>query len=117
MNSKWAFSAIGLYIVGMLVFYRWGQLNTNWYEYYYIWDKSKDVLFLIGIYYLVPRWFRLAVVPVIIFSLVRLLWQIISTFTGLNINNTKVIGWLFVILAASCFCLFLIGLKHSPKRR
>lgn len=98
---------ISLYIVGLLVFYTWGQFSTGWYEYYYIWDKAKDLLLVWALYSVVSNRLKWAVLPVLTFSFVRLLWQIISTLTGWDINNVKAAGFLFIGLALVCSFLFL----------
>lgn len=98
--------SLSVYMVGLLVLYTWGQLNNGWYEYYYLWDKGKDVLLLLALYSVAGR-FKWAVMPVIIFSIVRFVWQIISSITGWNINNVQAVGWLFIILAFPCSFLLL----------
>src|SRR5690349_8914072 len=93
--------ALCFYMIGLLILYVWGQLNNGWSEYYYIWDKGKDLLVFIALY-LVAKRLRWAVIPVIVFSAVRFIWQIISSITGWNINNTRAVGILFIVLAMIC---------------
>lgn len=101
--------AVSFYIVGLLVFHVWGQLDDGWYEVYYIWDKAKDVLLTKGLHLVSPPQYKDGLLCVVIFSLIRFLWQIISYFTGANINNTEVIGWLFIMLAFIAFLMMLKG--------
>lgn len=107
--------AIAVYMVGLLILYTWGQINTGWHDVYYIWDKGKDLLLFIGIYYLIPRSQRNIIVPIIWFSVIRFIWQIVSTLTGLNINNTEAVGWLFIGAAGVCSYLMLKGFKEWRK--
>lgn len=93
--------AICVYMIGLLILYTWGQLSDGWYEYYYLWDKCKDLLLVSALYYCAGR-LRWAVLPVVLFSIIRLLWQIVSTITGLDINNTKAVGILFIAMAFTC---------------
>lgn len=94
--------SLSVYIVGLLVFYSWGQLNNGWYECYYFWDKGKDLFLFISLLLVVDKRYKWAVIPVVLFSIIRLTWQIISTVTGWNINNVQVVGWLFIVLALLC---------------
>lgn len=94
----------------MLVFYTWGIIGTGWHDLYYLWDKAKDLLLFIAIFFLVHKKVRWAIKPIIVFSSIRLIWQIISSLTGLNINNTKIVGWLFIAAATISDYLFIKGL-------
>lgn len=100
-------AALSVYIIGLLILYTWGQFNQGWYEYYYLWDKGKDLLFFIGIHCLIENRYKWAVKPVIFFSIIRFVWQIISSITEWNINNVKIVGWLFIVLALICSFLTL----------
>ena len=104
--------AIAVYMVGLLVFYTWGQINTGWHELYFAWDKGKDLILMLGIREILPPKHRSIVTPLIWFSLIRFVWQIISTITGLNINNTEIVGWLFIGAAGVCSYLMLKGFKE-----
>lgn len=110
---------ISLYLLGLLFFYTMGVAD----EYYsaatyYIWDKLKDILLLVCI----------AIAPrnppglklVIGFAVIRLLWEIICIITGWNINNTKAVGILFILLIIVIFCLMyndLIKWRKQNLRR
>jgi hypothetical protein len=109
--------AIAVYMVGLLILYTWGQINTGWHDVYYLWDKGKDLVLFLGVYHILPLPNKKFIVPVLWFSLIRFVWQIISTLTGLNINNTEVVGWLFIIAAGTCSYLMLKGFKEWHTRK
>lgn len=99
--------AITAYMVGLLVFYVWGLFSTGWYEVYYLWDKGKDALVFWAIYILISKKLKWAILPVLIFSIVRFIWQILSSVLKADINNEKAIDYLFIILAMLCSYLAL----------
>lgn len=99
--------ALSVYIIGLLILYTWGTLNQGWYEYYYLWDKGKDTLLVMAMYCLAENRLKWAIKPVIIFSIVRFLWQVTSSITSWDINNIKVVDYLFILLALICSYLSL----------
>lgn len=98
--------SLAVYVIGLLIFYVWGIFNQGWYEYYYLWDKGKDLLIFIALFQPDKR-LKTAIVPVIVFSLIRFLWQLISSVTGLDINTPKITDYLFTLLALVCSYLTL----------
>lgn len=98
-------AAIAWYLIGLIVFYTFGQLSVDyWHDLYFIWDKAKDVFFLGAIYQLVRG---RTVKYVLIFSIIRLIWEIFSSISGVSINNEKSVGVLFLILAIICLVILL----------
>lgn len=106
--------AVSFFMVGMFIFYTWGQVNNEWHEWYFLWDKSKDLLLLTSIYLVSSKPYKFGLICVVIFATIRFIWQIISYFTGANINNTVAIGWLFITLA---LIVSLVILKDLVKWR
>lgn len=106
---------IAVYIVGLLVFYVWGIVNTGWHEYYYLWDKGKDLLVFIAMYEIANKRLKKAIKPVIIFSIIRFLWQVISSVTSSDINNVKAVDYLFVTLVLVCSYLTIKDLYEWHK--
>lgn len=100
-------AAIVVYMIGLLIFYVWGVFNTGWYEYYYLWDKGKDFIMFIVLYQPENRKMKAAILPVVIFSIIRFLWQLISSVTGLDINIPIITDYLFILLASVCSYLML----------
>lgn len=117
-GMKIAAIVVAFYASGMGVWLYAMQRHPDWYDAYRIWDKGKDLLFLGAIYYLTPVWFRKPFLPVLIFSIVRLLWQITATLTALDNNMIEAVNGLLMFLALTCFVIFLIGLKQwFPKKQ
>lgn len=119
MKTGMIIAAVGvaIYALGMALWLYGMQDHPHWYEAYRIWDKCIDLIFISAIYYLTPGWFRKPFVPIIIFSIARLIWQITATLTAANVNTIEVVNSLFILLALACFTIFLIGLKQwRPKK-
>lgn len=100
-------TAIAAYIIGLLIYYVWGTYADEWSEYYYVWDKGKDCILFIALYQLVSKRMKPAILPVVIFSIIRFLWQMTSSVTGLDINTPKISDYLFILLASVCSYLTL----------
>lgn len=101
---------IVLYIIGLTVFYVEATFDRWWWhQIYYIWDKGILVCFLSGIYYLVPNENKYVIRPLVLFSIIRLTWQIIVTLTGWDINDAIVVAVLFIILSIICAYLTIKG--------
>lgn len=104
-------AGIILYVIGLTVFYveatfeRWW-----WHEIYYLWDKCLLVFLFWGIHQIVPREKKRIVFPVLIFSIIRLVWQIVVSITGWEINDARAVAALFILLSALCSYLTLKGL-------
>lgn len=94
--------AIAGFLLGLLVFYLAATFDTRLWDWtYYLWDKSfgGGVAVWYAIYALSRD--RVAI-PVLVFSIIRLIWEIISYFTGVSVNNTKYIAIGFVVLCVIC---------------
>lgn len=101
---------IVLYIIGLTVFYVEATFDRWWWhQIYYLWDKSLLVCFLSGIYYLVPNENKYVIRPLVLFSIIRLTWQILVTLTGWDINDAIAVAVLFTILSIICAYLTIKG--------
>lgn len=85
-------------VAGFLFFLTIGKDESIYYATYFLWDKMKDVLLLFCILNLMPKEFRWIVKHLLFYCIIRLLWEIISTFTNIGINNQKAVTVLFTIL-------------------
>jgi len=96
--------------MGLLFFYTAAAFDAynglpNWI--YYFWNKGLDFMKWVVIYKLVDGRMRWVVKPVLIFALIRFIWDIVSYFTGLKVNNSVVVAILFMLLVTIFFYLFL----------
>lgn len=102
-RMKWYRSSIMWYLLGLLLFYHMADFsNPVWGHLYYVWDKGKDVLLLVALAGLAPK-HRKQILPVIIFSIIRLLWEVAAWLINQNINGSKVIDYLFLL----CLVVYL----------
>jgi hypothetical protein len=112
------FIAIGWYITGLMIFLTTGLLDYNgFYPYYYLWDKAKDVIFLAAILRPIPFKERWAVKPILIYAIIRFVWEIIVTVTGWKINDVKAMAILFLAMLAVCLYLMVTDLRKCLKQR
>lgn len=101
---------IALYIIGLTVFYVEATFDRLWWhEVYYIWDKGLLVCLLSGIYLLVPKQNKYIILPVVLFSIIRFSWQIVTTLTGWDINDARAVAILFIVLSVICSYLTIKG--------
>lgn len=97
--------AFAWYLIGLIVFYTFGQLGVSyWTDLYFIWDKAKDCLFIGTIFLLVKG---RAIYWILIFSIIRFLWEIFSSTFGVSVNSEKAVAALFLILAAICLVILI----------
>ena len=102
---------IVLYIIGLTVFYVEATFERWWWqELYYIWSKCLHLVLFWGIHQIVPREKKKIVFPVLIFSIIRFLWQVIVSITGWDINDARAVAILFTLLSIVCSYLTLKGL-------
>lgn len=107
------------FFLGVVVFYNyaeWGYpvcvngspayIETEWDLGYFFWDKTKDALLIGTIVVLLSkvakeshrvRQILIISKSVLIFALIRLLWEVISLVTGISINQKVVIDIIFII--------------------
>lgn len=100
-------ATLSFYITGLLIFLIWGKVNGDWADWYYLWDKGKDLLFIICLHLCSSKKYRWVVKYVMFYAAIRFIWEIISTITGVNVNSTEAIGWLFIAMSLVCSYLTL----------
>lgn len=95
---------IALIVVGLLVFTGLAMFQfEGWVRAYGLWDKAKDFLAVLLIYDLSNKRYAKLFKPVLILLFIRLGWEVISWITGVNINNSYVVGGLFI-----CYILYVL---------
>jgi len=89
---------VAFIVMGLLTFTGFAMFDVeNWARAYALWDKGKDCLLLFCLVNYSAKKYSQLVKPIFYLSIMRLVWDGISWVTGLNINNTKVVGLLFLI--------------------
>ena len=91
---------ISAYLFGLLVFLTMAIFGTPIWDYaYYMWDKTVGAGFLV--WYLIYKSVakdRKIVAPIMWFSFIRFVWEVVSLSFSIHINNKWVISLLFIIL-------------------
>lgn len=102
------------FVLGGMAFFLNVQDIDKYEMQYYLWDKGKDVLSVLGFMMLVrkDKW---KLLPVLIFTLLRFIWEPLSKITGIDINNQVVCNILFGVLIATYLTIYLI--EHKRWRR
>lgn len=112
-------AAVVGYLVGLLLFYTYASVFREPAQVYlyYGWDKSFGGGFLLwlAVYSLTKD--KHLVMPVLILSIMRFVWEIISYFTGITVINTQAIAILFSFSIVCCLFLFLKDLSKWQKAR
>ncbi len=106
--------SVAVYLVGAMIFLSaatWGI--GYWTPIFHVWDKAKDFLFLTSIYYAPKHSDSLK--AMIIFTLCRFVWEVISAVSGWNINNKKAVGILFILSAVTIGWILYKELKKWRK--
>lgn len=99
--------SLAFYIIGLLVFLTWGKINGEWADWFYLWDKCKDLFFITCIYLLIDRRHKWIVKVVAVYATIRVIWEITTMISGWNVNNAAAVGWLFILLSSICTFLTL----------
>lgn len=90
--------SIGWYLTGLLIFHTKADFtNPIWSKWYYTWQKSGDCLYLLALHYLVPK-YRKHLTPAIIYSIIRLCFQIIGFFRKTGQNDQFIVTTLYLIV-------------------
>lgn len=95
--------AIALYIIPLFCFYTFLALGKDYSDtIYFMWDKFCTGSFISwAVIYTMAGSSSRYVVPVLAFSFVRVIWEIISKITGITATNDARIASLFIFLTIS----------------
>lgn len=112
--SYWVQIAVTFYCLGLLVFLIFANfapegLYNKWNWLYYWWEKifGAGIVVWLSVYFNCSSRERSIVAPVIIFSAIRIFWDVVSFFFGVHINSPFAVAILFIILLAICYWLTL----------
>lgn len=115
---RWLKVTIVFYIVGLLTFYTFAVFDTRaWDIAYFGWAKGCDVGILAwaAIYYSLKMEQRDVVKWMFWFSVVRLLCDVQSVFTGVGVNNEWLVAALFLVLVLVLCYLTITEFKKIKK--
>lgn len=100
-HDSWAAIVAYLFMAGMLLFLTLKVVPNDIpvYKAYYLWDKAKDLLFLFCLLLFCEPLRRFLFV-VLIYALIRFLWQIFITITNEDINDIRWINATWLTLAS-----------------
>lgn len=110
--------AILVYFFGLLLFYTTaGAYPTLYRMTYFGWDKGKDLLFFMALYSIIKT-HRRVILPMLIFALIRFLWDIISTTTHIDKNHYQAVNFLLasLLLISAFICLKELRIWQRLKR-
>lgn len=116
---RWLTALVYGYIGGLMVFYLCAAFGSAfWDNLYYLWSAIFEVG-VVGwgvIYYSVkPPIYQRFILPIWIFSGVRLLWEAVSQVFDIWVNNSLVVAVLFLILLGVTTYIEIIQHKRIKK--
>lgn len=111
--------SITLILMGLLIGYAKADYNYDpwslWNQYYYLWDKGKDILIVLCVIFPCNK-FRWSWVAVGIFFVVREVWQLFAIKDYSSSSRPSVIFLLFCVdILVICLIMFSPELKKVYK--
>jgi len=103
-------------LIGWLYFLRKGTESEFTAAIYYLWDKAKDVLLIACIYGMIAVKYRWILQPVLIYSIIRFIWEIISILTGWDINHPPTVKLLLTIILTGLTILLIKDLIQRKRQ-
>lgn len=94
---KWAAIWAIFFLCGMMFFLNVDLEKQVYWMPYYLWDKTKDVICCIS-FLLLFRRHRYLYLPLLIFLIVRAIWEPLSDILQININDRRAGNFFFVSL-------------------
>lgn len=115
IHDSWAAIAAYVFMAGMLLFLTLKIVPNDIpvYKAYYLWDKAKDFLFLFCLLLFCEPLRRFLFV-VLVYALIRFLWQIFITITNEDINDIRWINATWLTLAS---CMTYLSIKEMLNRK
>jgi len=105
--------AISLLLVGLLVFYPLHTLDIPYLaNLYSIWDKAVLLAVWVVLYRRSKKHEERSIKWVCVLLSMREAWEIISAFTGWNINNKKWCGAMFMLIVIYCITVLISESKR-----
>jgi uncharacterized Tic20 family protein len=102
-------AAMLAYLFGLLAFYVLARFGVDVWDWgYYIWDKAAGGSVLVWWALMKSNnRYRKQIKMVLMFSMLRFVWEVVSFFTGLSVNNVVAVSVLFIVIVTviSYLCL------------
>ena len=86
------------YLGGIMFFLLCADFDSNALDVklYWLWAQGKDPLFIYTIYLLSPK-YRNEIYPILFFSLIRFLWEIVAQTATQDVNSIVIVDYLFYL--------------------
>jgi hypothetical protein len=104
------------YMGGLLVFFSmadWGV--KGWTESYWIWTMAKDTIFIFALWSVCEK-YRKQIFPILFYSIIRTVWEIIAQGFNKDVNNSMVLDYMFYIILSIVILNLLTQLKKEWNR-
>lgn len=106
-----------LYVVPLLLFTAVIDLSqVEWAGVYYSWDKGKDFLFIFILYHTLSESKRKRFYPIVLFTFLRFLWELIATIFDVSVNFPFYVDWAFYALLVFTVTLTIKDLRKHVKK-
>lgn len=110
-------AAVYWFIAGSIIFLVWADYEKQvWNNAYFSWDAIRDLLFIVAGYNLIPKEKRWFLKPVIVYCLIRVLWELADLIQKGQLSKhgtvtEKVSSIGFLVLSVGVALLLLKDLK------
>lgn len=114
-HDSWAAIAAYVFMAGMLLFLTLKVVPNDIlvYKAYYLWDKAKDFLFLFCLTLFCEPLRRFLFV-VLVYALIKFLWQIFITITSEDINDIR---WINATWLTTASYMTYLSIKEMLNRK
>lgn len=93
---------------GIIIFYGFADFDQPlWASIYYVWNKTEDFVAFGCIWMLAPKNYKKIILPVVVFSAMRMTWEILALLLGQNVNSIMIVDYLFAITVVILITLYV----------
>lgn len=117
-NHNLVFGSLMVYGLGLIAFHTTAYFDASlaWDKAYYVWAKAKDCLFITTILLLYPP-LKFVGTLFLFYSIIRLLWEIVTIWKNVSQNMAFGVSILFLTLVGIIVILSIKDLIAEWKRR
>ena len=112
-HNKATEASIWLYVVPLLLYTAIGDELQGWASAYYCWDKGKDFIWITLLYHTLSEGKRNRLYPIVLFSFLRFLWELIATIFNVGMNFPYFVDWLFYALLVFTITLTIKDMRKK----